>query len=472
MKGMRVLAYWYVDEGPEAQPDWGEWRDVITQIYCDRGVLQPHIHRPSSSIEDLERREWQQLMQDCQTHPPDYVLIRQLADLGNSAAEVQARFQQLAALNIPIALVGRSDGNPATAAQRSEPTGEGLVLPPLVVGEWLEQAQQLQTEQRRRHIRHGHARNRVKALPPPGKAPYGYRRGRYGYVIDRTTAPIVKAFFEQFLLFGSVRGAVRYIAKQYGKKISASTGQRWLMNPVYRGDLAYQNGPTIRDTHAPILSREEAAQVDRLRRRNRRLSPRSASAPRSLAGLVFCSECQSSLTVTRVTAPRRVQEYLYLRPRHCPLQPKCAAIPYDEVLQATIPQICEDLPRAIAQVHLPDTERIQQDLRQAIAAKQAILEQIPTLLQDGVLDQPSADLRTYTLRTELGVLQSQLEQLPPANLTAIAQTLSIPQFWYDLTEAERRVYFREFIRQVQIQRCETGWRLNLQFVFMPQPAEP
>jgi hypothetical protein len=136
--------------------------------------------------------------------------------------------------------------------------------------------QQVQREQRSRRIRQGHAQNRVMALPPPGKAPYGYRRSKHRYVVDRSTAPVVKDFFEQFLLYGSLSGAVRYLAKRYGKKIAVSTGHRWLTNPVYRGDLAYQNGELVSDTHVAILSREEAAQIDRLLRRNRRLPPRTA----------------------------------------------------------------------------------------------------------------------------------------------------------------------------------------------------
>ena len=77
---------------------------------------------------------------------------------------------------------------------------------------------------------------------------------------------------------------MRYLEQKYAKKISVSTGRRWLTNPVYRGDLEYQNGEVIRNTHIPIISREEAAQTDRLLRRNRRLSRRTASAPHSLAG--------------------------------------------------------------------------------------------------------------------------------------------------------------------------------------------
>jgi predicted metal-binding protein len=329
----------------------------------------------------------------------------------------------------------------------------------------LQRLQEIQQNQRSRRIRQGHARNRVKALPPPGKAPYGYRRSKPGYVVDRSTAPVVKDFFEQFLLYGSIRGAVRYLAKRYNKKISASTGLRWLTNPVYRGDLEYQDGKIIRDTHSAIISRDEAAQVDRLLKRNRRIAPRAASAPRSLAGLVVCGECQSAMTVTRVTTHNRQQEYLYLRPRNCSRQPKCSAIPYDEVLQATIQRICEDLPRAVSGVELPDMTQLKQGMMGAIAAKQSALEQLPALVSDQVLDQDTADLRAYKLRTEMAELEDKLAQLPPVDLQATAQTVSIPQFWFDLSESERRFYFREFIRQIQLVRSGQDWVLKLMFFF-------
>jgi hypothetical protein len=53
----------------------------------------------------------------------------------------------------------------------------------------------IQKQQRARKIRQGHAQNRLKGLPPPGRAPYGYRRGRDRYIIDRTITPVVRDFF-------------------------------------------------------------------------------------------------------------------------------------------------------------------------------------------------------------------------------------------------------------------------------------
>ncbi len=423
---MKVIAYFYSDPLLEETPDTTLWGWKIDRVYQD-------------FVDD--RIQLQQLLIDCQ-YGSAQLLIRRLEELGNSIAEIHDRLSQLESLNIQVITIESEELSSTT----------------------LQQLQELQHNQKSHRIRQGHARNRVKTLAPPGKAPYGYRRSRNRYILDRTTAPVVKEFFDHFLLYGSLRGAVRFLEKKYAKKISVSTGQRWLTNSVYRGDLEYQTGEIILDTHPAILSRDEAAQIDRLLRRNRRLPARTASAPRSLAGLVACGECQSSMTVTRVTSRNKSKkEYLYLRPMQCPKH--CKAIAYEEILQCTIDRICEDLPRAVSEIGTPDIDAIKSRIERAIAQKQSILEQIPPLIETEILDAETANLRSYKLRSEIAELQTKLSQLPPVNLKAIAQTVSIPQFWLDLSETERRFYFREFIRQIELIRTDAGWRLKLNFIF-------
>lgn len=427
---MKVVAYLYSDPLLEATPDPTLWGWEIDEIYQDLAT------------EKRERPQLQDLLQNGES--VSHLVIHRLEDLGDSVEEVRDRLTQLESLNIELIAIESSQNLHA---------------------DFFAFVQELEYNQHSRRIRQGHARNRVKTLAPPGKAPYGYRRSRNRYIIDRSTAPVVKEFFERFLLYGSLRGAVRFLEKKYGKKISASTGQRWLTNPVYRGDLEYQNGEIVADTHSAILTRDEAAQIDRLLRRNRRLPARTASAPRSLAGLVACQTCHSPMTITKVSQRKGKKEYLYLRPTQCPHQKKCKAIAYDDVLQATITQICEELPQAVSGATLPDLDRIKQGIGGAIAQKQAVLAQLPELVQTGILDRETADLRAYKLRTEMAELQGQLAQLPPVNLTSTAQTVSIPQFWLDLSESERRFYFREFIRQIEIVRADSDWHLRLNFIF-------
>lgn len=424
---MTIVAYCYSDQLLEDPPNPAIWGWEIDRVYQDLG----------------QRQQLHQLLGDCQTGGIDYVLIRRLEELGDSVGQVCDCLNTLKTLGVEL-VATESDTHRANLLQLFA---------------------EIQQTQRSRRIRQGHARNRIEALPPPGKAPYGYRRGKDRYALDRSTAPAVKAFFEYFLIYGSLRGAVRHLAQRYGKKISVSTGRRWLTNPVYRGDLSYYNGQTISDTHLPILSREEAAQIDRLLRRNRRLPSRTASAPRSLAGLARCAACHSSMTVTRVTRRDKKQEYLYLRPIHCPQIPKCKAISYESVLAQTIEGVCRDLSGAVAGLPIPATEGIKRSIQAQIDTKTEILEQLSELLATGILDAETANLRAYKLKTEIAQLQGKLAQFPPVNLRETAQAVSIPEFWLDLSETERRFYFREFIRAIEIHRNEGDWYLQIQFIF-------
>lgn len=439
---MAVVAYACIAPYLEDTPTLKSWGQTVEHVYLDQ--WSPMAQRP----------QLQQLLQDCAATPPSTLLVRQLADLGESLTTIANCLDTLETLGVTVLALDQSYCSPTDTTA------------PVDRSDLLQLATQIQTQQRRYRLQAGHAQNRTKVLPPPGRAPYGYRRGRDRYALDRTTAPVVKAFFEHFLLFGSIRGAVRHLEKSYGKRISASTGQRWLTHPAYRGDLAYKDKTIIRNTHTPLISREEAAQVDRLLRRNRRLPPKTASAPRSLAGLVECQECQSTLKVSRVTRPRQSQEYLYLRPIACGRSGKpCKAIAYADVLDKTINLVCQNLPSAVNALQASPVSSIKGQLLAAIQHRETTLSHLPDLLKQGILDDTTFNLRTYTLRGEISDLEQQLSQLPPENLLQIVQTLSIPQFWQDLSEAERRVYLREFIQKVLISRDGGTWDIHIQFVF-------
>jgi hypothetical protein len=168
------------------------------------------------------------------------------------------------------------------------------------------------------------------------------------------------------------------------------------------------------------------------------------------------------ITQVRTQQPKN---YLYLTPTACPNQPKCRSIPYAQTLERTIQRICQELPLAVANTPLPDVDSIKQGLTDEIAAKQTVLDRLPDLIISGVLDTETAEWRSYNLRTEMAALQAQLSQLPPVNLKTIAQVVSIPQFWLDLSESERRFYFREFIRQIAIVRDDKAWDVQVVFIF-------
>ncbi len=307
----------------------------------------------------------------------------------------------------------------------------------------------------------------------PGVPPFGYKRQKDRYVLDRANAPVVREFFEHFLLYGSLRGAVRHISQKFRKEIAVSTGRTWLVNPVYRGDTPLRKGkgstaPIVRDTHTALISRDEAAQIDRLLRRNQSLPRRAASAPRSLSGLVVCQTCTQKFTIASVqyqpkSKPRPPEGYLYLRCLTCPQKPKCRAIAYEQVLTSVIKAITQELPPALSSAPLSQIELARSRLAETIQAQSDLIPKIQELLASGVLDQETATLRLNNIYREVARLEAELSQLPPPNLKAIVANLAISQFWLDLSETERRFYFREFLHSIKLQP-HTG-AVQLQFMF-------
>ncbi|MBD2101213.1 recombinase family protein [Leptolyngbya sp. FACHB-261] len=450
-----VVAYLYSEPGLEPAPElFSENRPSEKWPLKNWPLEDWSIDRVYQDLGG--RQQLQALLTDAQAGQFSHLLLPRLADLGDTVEEVCQRLQQLEAQGICLIATHQSYRSDAGTSN---------------VAAQLDLLREIEANQQQRRLRLGHARKRLQALPPPGKAPYGYRRGKEHYIIDRSAAVVVKDFFEQFLLYGSLRGAVRYLAKKHGKRISVATGRRWLTSAVYRGDLSHP-APTpagkpqvLRDTHPALLSRQDAAQVDRLLRRNASLPRRTVSAPRSLAGLVSCAECAQPLTISRVTTHGKSREYLYLRNPKCSRAPKCPAIAYQQVLEQVIEAICTDLPRTVSGLDFSRLGQARAGMMAVIADKERILEQIPSLEATGVLDSETATLRTYNLRTELADLQTQMAQLPPISLSAIAQTASLPQFWQDLSETERRFFFREFIRQIGVRQSPDGVTVELKFVF-------
>lgn len=440
---MTIVAYVFQAHLEETWVSAEIWGLEVDQVYVDRG----------------DRQQLAALWQRLETHPPEYLLVRRLEELGDRLAEVQQNLHQLEALGVQV-----------IATEQPYSTHQFQQLPPGELrGKLGALWQEISDNLRKQALARGHGHQRLRHLPPPGKAPYGYRRGQDRYLLDRSTAPMVKDFCDRFLLFGSLRGAVRYLEQKYGKKIAVSTGKKWLTSPVYRGSLVYKTGAVIPHCHQGIISPEEGAQIDRLLRRNRRFSPRSASAPRSLAGLVHCDRCGQPLQIVSVKSKKNPDKtYGYLRNPRCPQTPSCGSVNYDRCLTQIITQICRELPPAVG-LRGRDGDgpsAIAQGLRTEIQTQKTILAQLVQLERQGILDSHTQQWRSHQIQQTLGQLENRLAQLPPPNLQNIAQAISLPQFWQDLSESERRFYFREFLQRIDWIRDDHGGdRFRLVFIF-------
>ncbi|AFZ54913.1 recombinase family protein [Cyanobacterium aponinum] len=421
---MRIVAYSYIEPLIDSIPDPQIWGWEIEEIY-----------------QDIDTREkLNQLFIDSQDNAPDYLLINSLHELGNSLTEVENNIFKLESLNIEIISLqqdyhSKNFHNVTSIQQKKE-----------LLKIW----QEIESLIKHRKLKKAHAKNRLNILPPPGKPPYGYLRGKDGYIVNRATAPIIRAFFDRFLLYGSLQDAVNYLAEKYNKKISVSTAKYWLNNPIYRGDLNYKNKQIIPDTHTAIITREESAQIERIFQSHRRVKSKSASSQHCLAGLIQCQWCKSNFRVNTVTKRNKSANYLYLTPVECQKEIPCKSINYDFVLQKVIENICNSFKEIKNQEQMPNIEQIKNYLLTEINQKKRVITQIEKLLEEKILDEETAKIRTYKIKQDIGVLKQQIAKLPPNSLNTIANTLSLPQFWYDLSSSEKRFYLREFVKIIEI----------------------
>ena len=434
---MKIIAYTYTNPLLDKIPDLSIWGWEIDRIYQDIG----------------SRKELNQLLADIHTETINYLIIFHLAELGDSLATVINIIRKIEELNIEI--IALNQDYKSSYFQQIFNEESKYKLNQI----WLE----INEIHHRRQLKQAHAKNRLKILPPPGKAPYGYSRGKDSYILNRATAPIIRAFFDRFLLYASIRDTVRFLSQKYNKKITPSTARYWLTNPVYRGDLRYQNQQIIPDTHTPIISREEAAQIERILKSHSRVKPRSASASYCLAGLVKCEQCRSNFKITSVTQKYKQHKYLYLTPTDCPQEKRCKSLLYQSVLEEVINSICDQFQLIQNNLAVPDIELIKKQLNETITKKQKAIESLENLVAEEILDSETAKIRHYQLKTEIAQLKNQFYQLPPNDLKTIAKTLSLKQFWYDLSEEEKRFYLREFVALIRVNLInDASQDINLQ----------
>ncbi len=156
---MKIIAYSYTDPLLDSAPEPGDWGWDVDRVYHDLG----------------QRSQLQQLFTDCKAEEATYLLIRRLEELGDTVQEVSDRLNKLEAMGIVVIAIEQ----PYTSEKGN------------LRAELLKLLQEIQRQQRSRRIRQGHARKRLETAPPPGKPPYGYRKTKDKYIIDRSTSPVL-----------------------------------------------------------------------------------------------------------------------------------------------------------------------------------------------------------------------------------------------------------------------------------------
>ena len=143
---MKTIAYLYTNHLLESSTNRNIFGQEVDSIYQDFG----------------QRKQLRQLIQDSQANPPQKLFIRRLEELGDNLVEIGDRINQLESLGIEIITTEQDYQSSKFANQNNQ-----LTLIQLL--------EEVTKNKRKERLIQGHARNRLKVLPPPGQAPYGYR---------------------------------------------------------------------------------------------------------------------------------------------------------------------------------------------------------------------------------------------------------------------------------------------------------
>ncbi|NJN23345.1 MAG: recombinase family protein [Acaryochloridaceae cyanobacterium RL_2_7] len=142
------------------------------------------------------RPEFQQYLEDCEQQPSNVLVIPGIDDLAFTLDEVQTSLEQLWERQITVlVMTSHSLDIQATVPLALIPAdwpSQGLPklgnLPPtqrVQPQDWIRLGSILEKRRRKHDAEKGHHAIRLKQAPPTGQAPYGYRRGKNSYLVDR-----------------------------------------------------------------------------------------------------------------------------------------------------------------------------------------------------------------------------------------------------------------------------------------------
>lgn len=144
-------------------------------------------------------------------------------------------------------------------------------------------------------------------IPNP---PRGYKRvvidGVGKMVIDEEKAPFIRAAFDHYLKYGSVRATLQYLNEELGDQISKETLRHVLRNKVYYGLYEHKEHGEFPDFCEPIITEAEYYKVQEIILKNQKKYDTTKNRANYIfSGMLFCPTCGFRLGGTNQTEKRR-----------------------------------------------------------------------------------------------------------------------------------------------------------------------
>ena len=278
-----------------------------------------------------------------------------------------------------------------------------------------------------------------------GSTPLGYKIENKRVVIDKETAPIVKAMFEKYIGCRSASATARYILERYGKSIDLKSMKHMLRNRWYIGE-AYD----IKDWCPALIDEETfrlAGNISEVRAE--RFHGTRSERIYLFTGLVFCGCCGRRMT-TYSCRNRSDKEYIYYR---CP---------------AHVAGIC-DMPKQINQNVLEDwltkNVRTQAEIynieiekrKQAMPKKQIDttkimkkIEKLKDLYLNDLIPKELYQKDYESLSAQLAEAEKEnIPELKPVDMTFFE---NFDEMYATLDEITRKAFWSKTLRKINFSR--------------------
>jgi DNA invertase Pin-like site-specific DNA recombinase len=386
---------------------------------------------------ETDRDGYQQLLELIATKAVDEVVIIRVDRLGRDAADTDAAIAFAAKRGVKITAL---DGGTIESK-----TPAGFLMSRIMTTMAEVESRMLATR-----IHRGLKERRSKAMPLRGRAPWGYciTDDKRHFAPHPTEWPRAQAFLTTLAKceWRMNTALTQWDTQQRGDipLHSCRAVRAWLLNPVLRGGIGYNQLPNhtyaqiIWDTHEPLLTHDECALIERRLEQNRSMRGRNTMIVRRLlTGLCVCGNCGRRMNY----AGGRTVPSVLCKHRGCPQQYKSTR---ESTIAPAIAQALADHADGLA-LSIPSNETPEQaDLRASIAALEALND--PDLA-DAITAKRH---RLSQLKAQPVVPSEQLEALRDPGLYELAT-------YEELTDL-----YHQFVAQVVVTNQEVE-RVDLRF---------
>lgn len=315
-----------------------------------------------------------------------------------------------------------------------------------------------------------------------GRVPYGFLFADKKFVINEEEAPAVRLAFQlRGKGWGFLKIAKELTAHGYRPRNGTRRGLYWsedsvryvIENPIYKGEIRYEDIPSIEGIVPAIVDKDtwEAAQV------LRKLPSRTQQSPHLLSGLLYCTSCTHSgwtivkngrvYTDNNGHKHERVIRYMCRTKREknaaaC----KCKLLDKSTLEERILEQIFgladeKEIIEQYTQADIatsketgPDPEQLKrelEELRRTMAELFSDYYDHKIITRDQFMEKNKEYLkREEILASKLEEIEAQPKLWEEAVDSLLAEIKIMQEVWAEATPEERKIALRQVVRRIDV----------------------